>query len=157
MEWIAILITLYIISEVLLTKSRNRKNSSIFDPTDRTGIITPKEYIQHKPSTPTPEYDPHDFIPFTDRTQLMFISREEKLAYMKSPQWQALKQQRSIIANHQCEVEGCTETHNLELHHTTYIRLTQEHIDDLRLLCPNHHQEKHDELGYDRTTYYPIN
>jgi len=157
MEWIAILIVLYIISEVLLIKSRNRNNSSIFDPTDRTGIITPKEYKQPKSSTPKPMYDPHDFIPPTDSTQLMFISREEKLAYMKSPQWYSLKQQRQTIANHQCEIEGCTETEDLQLHHTTYIRLTQEHIDDLRLLCPNHHQEKHDELGYDRTTYYPIN
>ena len=43
------------------------------------------------------------------------------------------------------------------MHHETYIRLTNEHIDDLKILCRTCHNELHKWLGYDRHTNYSIN
>ena len=87
---------------------------------------------------------------------LMYLPPELKQQYLLSIEWQELKAERSTIANGTCEVEGCTETEHLHLHHTDYERLTMEHIDDLRLLCPFHHSEVHKKLGKDRATKYPI-
>ena len=86
----------------------------------------------------------------------MFMSAEDKQAYMHSNKWKNLKKYRMIIANNKCEVLGCNETDNLQLHHITYENLGDEDINDVRIVCGDHHQQIHDKLGYDRTTEYPI-
>ena len=85
---------------------------------------------------------------------LMFISAKEKAAYLQSSDWKALKKRRLIIANNCCEV--CCCKHSLHLHHETYENLTQESINDVKIICSECHQKIHDILGYDRTEYYPI-
>lgn len=87
----------------------------------------------------------------------MFITAEAKEAYLKSAQWNELRLERLRIAQNKCE--HCGSTKQLQCHHITYERLTQEHIDDLAILCGGSngcHQRIHDLLGYDRTTEYPI-
>lgn len=112
---------------------------------------TPKSYAQ--PSKPAkPRNDSGNPMEYSNQ----FCSAEVKAKYLRSAKWKQLKNKRAIIAFHKCEVEDCTEAHGLHLHHVTYERLLNEHIDDVRLVCHKHHQEIHDKLGYDRTTYFPI-
>ena len=88
---------------------------------------------------------------------LLFISAEAKLNYLQSPEWYKIRNERMQLAHFKCECCGSTES--LQCHHITYERLTQEHIDDLAILCGGSngcHQRIHDLLGYDRTTEYPI-
>lgn len=88
---------------------------------------------------------------------LQFISSLAKQEYMQSGKWKKIRFSRLKIAQHKCEY--CGSTHKLECHHITYKRLTQEHIEDLVILCGGLngcHQKIHDILGTDRTEYYPI-
>jgi 5-methylcytosine-specific restriction endonuclease McrA len=87
----------------------------------------------------------------------MFISAATKREYLESTKWQQLRSTRLKIAQHKCE--SCGSTHQLQCHHITYQRLTNEHIDDLAILCGGSngcHQRIHNLLGYDRTIEYPI-
>lgn len=86
----------------------------------------------------------------------IFMSAKDKAHYLMSNKWKQLKQQRMDIAQHKCEVVGCNHTTNLVLHHETYIRLSNEGINDVKIICKQHHQQIHDLLGYDRLTEYPI-
>lgn len=87
-------------------------------------------------------------------TEYMFISAKAKAEYMQSKQWVNLKSQRLIIANNKCEC--CGSINNLQLHHETYVRLTVEDINDVKILCGVCHNKLHAILGYDRATLYPI-
>ena len=100
------------------------------------------------------EYDVSQELHVSGPSDLYYISAEEKRAYMQSEKWGILKYLRMLIAQDKCECCGATE--HLQLHHETYIRLTEEEIDDLKILCADCHQKLHDKLGYDRLTYYPI-
>lgn len=106
----------------------------------------PKPKFKFNYTDSTPEIDP--------KRQLMFISNADKLEYMQSEQWKQLKLERLKIAQNKCE--SCDSTHNLHLHHITYERLTQEHIEDLAVVCEQCHTYIHSVLGYNRTTLYPI-
>ena len=107
------------------------------------------------------EPKPKPFVPYSDSTpevepikQLMFISAKDKLEYMQSDKWRTLKFSRLMIAQYKCE--SCGSFHNLNLHHITYERLTQEALEDVAILCGGCHTKLHNILGYDRTTLYPI-
>ncbi len=82
----------------------------------------------------------------------MFISSKAKLAYLNSQEWRTIKQLRMVIADNKCE--SCGSPTNLQCHHLTYERLTNEDVADLRILCGSCHQALHDHYGYDRTTTY---
>ena len=55
-----------------------------------------------------------------------------------------MKKYKSLVLN-KCEIEGCTETENLHLHHI--IERTEIHTNNdvynLSILCPNHHSYIH--------------
>ena len=117
----------------------------------------PKVKIYHNPSSYTLGQGNLIDLNLQPSSNLMFISAEAKAAYLQSPEWHILKNQRLIIANYKCEC--CGATTQLECHHITYERLTREHIEDLVILCGGSngcHQKIHNLLGYDRTTKYPI-
>jgi len=97
---------------------------------------------------PPPNYNPE--------TPLMFLSAEVKATHLKSMDWTALKFKRLVMASYKCEVPGCKQKYHLQLHHVTYARLTQENIEDLRIVCKYHHTLLHKQLGLDRTTYYGL-
>ena len=90
------------------------------------------------------------------RVANQFMSREGKQAHLTSEFWKDLKAQRLAIANHTCEVDGCTNTSRLECHHLDYLSLGDEHIDDVVVLCRACHQAQHDHYGYDRLTDYSV-
>lgn len=81
-----------------------------------------------------------------------FMSREDKLAYMQSSEWLALKHVRLTIDNNQCV--HCHSTTNLHLHHITYARLGVEKISDVCILCSTCHNNLHKITGYDRLSYH---
>lgn len=158
MDWLIILAILWIVSIYLY-----RSSSFKVDPKEHIEYLE-KELelkiqelngkIVHKPK-------PKVFYSYTDSTPdltptkvLMFISAEEKLAYMQTKQWSELKEHRLRIAQNKCE--HCGSTNKLHLHHVTYERLTQEHIEDVVILCEECHNKVHFILGYNRTTLYPI-
>jgi len=88
----------------------------------------------------------------------MFMSRVEKQKYMLTEDWANLKEMCMLLADHQCEVEGCECTTNLHLHHVDYIMLGtgSKELPYVRIVCGFHHQLIHDKLGYDRTTKFPL-
>lgn len=158
MEWLFIIVILWIVSSYLYHTSK-------FKP-DLKSLEEELEYKKsllsgRKIEQPKVKPKPRVLVPYTDSTpeiqpqkQLMFISNAEKLAYMKTEQWKQLKFKRLEIAQYKCEC--CESTHRLHLHHVNYKRLTQELIEDVAILCEGCHNRIHSILGYDRTTLYPI-
>lgn len=86
-----------------------------------------------------------------------FMSPEQKAEHLLSDFWYDLRSQRMVIANHQCEVPGCNSKHRLNCHHTHYLTLGNETVEDVRIVCRSCHQQIHDKLGYNRVTKYPLN
>ena len=162
MEWLVIIGLLWIVSSYLY-------HTSTFKPDYEDNLKSLEEELAYKKSLlsgsrieqPKPAVKPKSIVHYTDSTPdlapskaLMFISAEDKLAYMLTKEWTELKQLRLVIANHKCEC--CGSAHNLHLHHVTYERLTQELLSDVVILCSLCHTKLHNILGYDRTTLYPI-
>lgn len=114
----------------------------------------------YRKSTFSPSEDSKDtyfsfsLIPKSKPTSVSLISRQNKQEYLSSPQWKALKQQRLTLANHKCE--NCSSTSRLELHHVTYARLKNEHINDVLILCNSCHSKLHKLTGYDRLTLHHL-
>jgi hypothetical protein len=69
------------------------------------------------------------------------MPNEEYLAYLKSPQWRALREQ--VLARDKYQCFECGARGRLEVHHTTYARIFKEDIDDLITLCRACHEEEH--------------
>jgi len=99
--------------------SQDRKQQSI-DDYNSTHTYTPQEYI-------TP------YMPYELYQQ-----------YLKSSKWKILRlralQRDSYTCQH-CKTEG--DTNSLHVHHLTYKRLGDEHLDDLLTLCPTCHKKVH--------------
>ncbi len=85
---------------------------------------------------------------------LMYMPAYLKADYLQSNKWKELKLSALSIADDKCEC--CGNSKQLELHHITYERLTQERAIDMAIVCRNCHQQIHSKLGYDRATKYPI-
>jgi len=83
------------------------------------------------------------------------MSHEDKLKYLASPKWQQLKMQVKLRDSFHCK--KCNAKHSLEVHHITYQNLGDEPLEDLVTLCRTCHGKLHEELGYARSGYYPIN
>jgi len=109
-----------------------------------------------KPVEPEPEPKQTYTIPTELRWSDQFMSPEQKAEHLLSDFWYDLRSQRMVIANNQCEVPGCGSTHRLNCHHTHYLTLGNESVEDLRIVCRSCHQKIHDKLGCDRVTKYPI-
>ncbi len=84
-----------------------------------------------------------------------YMSTKEKEKYMKGEQWKALRILTRLRDGSKCRV--CGSMRNLNCHHIHYDNLGNEELDDLVTLCENCHTKLHEELGYDRNGYYPIN
>ena len=165
MEYVlGFVIILWIISSFLYRRSKFEPSldSLIEELKYKKSLISGVRIEQPKSkSKPKPKPKPEPFVPYSDSTpevepikQLMFISAKDKLEYMQSEKWRTLKFSRLMIAQYKCE--SCGSFHNLNLHHITYERLTQEVLEDVAILCEVCHTKLHNFLGYDRTTLYPI-
>ncbi len=61
----------------------------------------------------------------------------------RTPEWARARRQALARANHQCEVQGCTETRDLDVHHITPLRNGGHPTNqaNLLVLCDNHHKQ----------------
>lgn len=78
--------------------------------------------------------------------------------YLESPHWQKVRQQKLVSVNHRCERCGAYARRTprgvlggLDVHHLTYERRGQEHLDDLEVLCFHCHAVEHGQPADDRT------
>ena len=161
MEYVlGFVIILWIISSFIYRRSKFEPSlDSLIEELKYKKSLISGVKIEQTKSKPKPK--PKPFVPYSDSTpevdpikQLMFISANDKLEYMQSEKWRALKFSRLMIAQYKCE--SCGSFHNLNLHHITYERLTQEALEDVAILCEECHTKLHSILGYDRATLYPI-
>lgn len=67
-------------------------------------------------------------------------SPEYKL-YLKSPEWEAKRQQALERDNRECRGCGCKK--NLQVHHIRYDNLGHEPLNDLTTLCAECHKAVH--------------
>lgn len=62
--------------------------------------------------------------------------------YMRSEEW-ALKRAQ-VFSSRKARCQACLGRDNLQVHHITYARLGDERMDDLTILCAEHHEAVHD-------------
>lgn len=99
--------------------------------------------------------DAYTPVPYdTDPVANPFMPAAEKLAYLRSPAWQSLRNQVLYRDRRQCQTCGCKT--RLNVHHITYKNLGAEPLDNLVTLCDTCHTALHEELGYGRENNYPI-
>lgn len=67
--------------------------------------------------------------------------RDRYLAYLDSPEWQAIRQKVLDRDGHKCT--HCGSTKILQVHHRTYKRLFHERLSDLVTLCKKCHMALH--------------
>ena len=160
MEWIVIIIVLYLISVFLFSSSKHKEQDSteeieILSIADYDKLFTPS-FSRNTPIVPKNL----DFTLPTKTAGNQFMSAQDKAAYLDSVYWKNLKQDRMTLANGMCEVKGCTNTTHLNLHHVNYIRLGCELITDVRIVCNKDNNGCHSKIhiitGYDRKDLHPI-
>lgn len=66
--------------------------------------------------------------------------RREYDAAMRSPHLRKVGAKRLEFCDYQCEWPGCDEDMGLERHHLSYDRLGRERLEDIRMVCKDHHQ-----------------
>ena len=72
-----------------------------------------------------------------------YISKEEYLAYLETPEWKARAAKRREIDRGTCQLCG-VKSENLEIHHLNYFSITKENpFTDLISLCPCCHEAIH--------------
>ena len=66
------------------------------------------------------------------------------LEYLTSKEWKEVRELALKRAGYKCQI--CGSTQNLDVHHNTYDHLGNEteHLEDLVVLCAEHHQLYHD-------------
>lgn len=157
--WILFIIFVFLFWEIrhFFKKDRTKDNKTpkTKKSQSETPIVQPKK--RPKPTIDRSYRDVEDSTLNLSKkhSQFMFISPEAKREYMNSHLWINLKDRRLQLANYKCEACGSQKT-PLHLHHETYIRLTVEEIDDVKILCSKCHNKIHRLLGYDRRTEYSI-
>lgn len=64
-------------------------------------------------------------------------------AYLGTPEWRRTRDRALSRARWRCESPLCQVGTGLEVHHRNYEHLGEERDEDLRVLCPSHHQGEH--------------
>lgn len=80
--------------------------------------------------------------------------KEKKRLYFRSEKWRENRLRTLLRDNYSCQ--SCLSPENLQVHHITYVRIFEEHQDDLVTLCSICHNSLHKELGYDNNDTFPI-
>ena len=175
MEWIALLLILWIISSFLYHKSLAKDSKRFYEsdlpiepqPTivdDILGNCVLPPIVPHsKPPKRTVDQSANPFDPQYQiaepikRSFNQFMSAQDKYAYMFSDKWYNLRNQVFERDNYTCQ--SCGSNHYLRCHHIDYSMLGDEPLHHLTTLCGGSngcHQKIHNLLGYDRNTIYPL-
>ena len=70
------------------------------------------------------------------------MNKDEYHKYLRSPEWKAKRAQVLKRADRRCEKCGNGGV-VLHVHHLTYARIGNEHLDDLKCLCVGCHRVSH--------------
>lgn len=84
-------------------------------------------------------------VTFSKRNQPKPLKRWQYAAYIRSPEWAAKKaafKQSKLWRNGRCFV-CCNRGVEMHVHHRTYVRLGNERLNDLRILCGPCHATVH--------------
>ena len=171
MEWIALLLILWIISSFLYHKPlakdskwyqsshKQEGHPTIVD--DILGYCVLPPIVPHsKPSkrpvdqSVNPFDEPYQIAEPSKRLYNQFMSAQDKQAYMRTVKWFVLRTQ--VFERDEYSCQSCGSKHNLQCHHIDYTYLGSEPLHHLVTLCRTCHTALHIKLGYDRTTLYPI-
>ena len=71
------------------------------------------------------------------------MNRHEYEIYLRSDEWNSIRQSVLMRASYQCE--QCMNAGRLHVHHLTYERVGNENEDDLIVLCEDCHNSEHPE------------
>jgi 5-methylcytosine-specific restriction endonuclease McrA len=75
------------------------------------------------------------------RQVVKVLDRDAYDRYLNSPTWRA---KRELAANrYERSCQACATTEALHVHHVTYERFGAEDLEDLRVLCSEHHDLAH--------------
>lgn len=87
----------------------------------------------------------------TFQQRLRMLGYPSYAAYLRSPHWQQVRRAYWAGAGPSPHCAVCERTDALQLHHRTYRRLGRERLDDLVLLCADHHRAVHQAVRGVRT------
>ena len=107
---------------------------------DRSVIRSPAPSAESLPARRNP---PKHKKPKRKRRQLPSRGPEGYREYMRSKTWR--KKRRKVLRRAEFKCEECGATGHLEVHHLTYKRFGQEPLSDLKALCFDCHQVKHED------------
>lgn len=86
------------------------------------------------------------------------MNKELYKAYLRTPEWKAVRMEVLHLRNHKCE--RCNSTYRLEVHHKTYRHIFNESPNDLEVLChschKNHHKIQDKKINTKNKKYYPF-
>lgn len=69
------------------------------------------------------------------------MDKKEYRKYLKSGKWRQKRQRKFEEVGARCE--ECGSLRNLQIHHVTYVRVGDELLSDLKVLCSSCHREAH--------------
>jgi len=67
------------------------------------------------------------------------MNKKEYHRYLESPEWKAISDAKKESVENKCEI--CGEGGVLHSHHLHYRNIGHENLEDLLVVCPEHHQE----------------
>ena len=172
MEWIIVLIIVWIISAIIYHKPLAKDSKRFYEsdlpiepnPTivdDILGhcvlppIVPPKKpYKRPVDKSVNPFDEQYQIAEPIKRLSNQFMSAQDKQDYMRTFKWCNLRLAVFERDNYTCQ--SCGSKHNLQCHHITYKQLGDESLHHLTTLCGTCHTNLHKQLGYDRLTIYNI-
>ena|SRR5271167_3798758 len=120
------------------------------------GRATQRRQLVESPNTPPQrkKFPPSGVVRELPQTPTQSVRNEQRvqdlrtmpyLDYLRTPEWEARRQQVLERDGHRCRV--CNGTEQLNVHHRTYERRGDEDLNDLTTLCRScheyfHHREK---------------
>ena len=172
MEWIPILILLWLISSFLYHKPLTKDSKRFYEsdlpiepqPTIVDDIlgncVLPPIARPYKPSKRSVDQSANPFDPqyqIAETTKCLynqFMSAQDKQDYMRTFKWFNLRS--AVFARDSFMCQSCGSKHYLRCHHIDYSMLGDEPLHHLTTLCDTCHTNLHKQLGYDRTTIFNI-
>lgn len=88
---------------------------------------------------------PHSASREVSRKQTPTVLREMPYEeYLKTRHWSSMRRRALVRACNRCQV--CNSPYHLHVHHRTYVRLGEELMSDLTVLCATCHKRHHDAM-----------
>ena len=159
MEWLIIIVILFVVSEYLYRSSSFSSNKIAQNNLEylkqlETDYDKQFQALLDRDRGTSLVTDRTEIFEVTPRNNNQFMSAKDKKTYLQSDKWRTIRQQVFIRDKYRCQI--CGTNKSLNCHHISYINLGSESLEDLTTLCEKCHTNLHNELGYDRNTLFYI-